>query len=52
MCNKHIRTDLMIVDPLLKGLQPKKFKEHIHRLRLGNIEDCHDTLELINVICF
>ncbi|XP_060198335.1 secreted RxLR effector protein 161-like [Lycium barbarum] len=32
---EHIRTDLMIADPLTKGLQPKTFKEHVHRMGLG-----------------
>ena len=33
------RMDLMIADPLAKGLQPKTFKEHVHRMGLGCIED-------------
>ncbi|XP_070013746.1 secreted RxLR effector protein 161-like [Nicotiana sylvestris] len=36
---EHIRTDLMIADPLTKGLQPKTFKEHVHRIGLGCIYD-------------
>ena len=32
---EHIRTDLMIADPLTKGLQPKTFTEHVHRMGLG-----------------
>ena len=32
---EHIRTDLMIADPLTKGLQPKTFKEYVHRMGLG-----------------
>jgi len=32
---EHIRTDLMIVDPLTKGLPLKTFKEHVHRMGLG-----------------
>ncbi|XP_075092034.1 uncharacterized protein LOC142172152 [Nicotiana tabacum] len=36
---EHIRTDLMIADPLMKGLQPKIFKEHVHRMGLGCIYD-------------
>ena len=36
---EHIRTDLMIVDPITKGLQPKTFKEHVHRMGLGCIDD-------------
>lgn len=35
---EHIRTDLMIADPLTKGLQPKTFKEHVHRMGLGCID--------------
>ena len=35
VCIEHIRTDLMIVDPLTKGSQPKTFKEHVHRIGLG-----------------
>ena len=46
----------MIADPITKGLQPKTFKEYVHRMGLGCIEDwlwwCYDTLELINVIYF
>ena len=38
-CIEHIRTGLMIADPLTKGLQPKTFKEHVHRMGLGCIED-------------
>ncbi|XP_070002322.1 secreted RxLR effector protein 161-like [Nicotiana sylvestris] len=36
---EHIRTDLMIADPLMKGLQPKIFKEHVHRMGLDCICD-------------
>ena len=36
---EHIRTDLMIADPLTKGFQPKTFKEHVHRMGLGCIDD-------------
>jgi len=32
---ENIRTDLMIADPLTKGLQPKTFKEHVQRMGLG-----------------
>ena len=39
VCIEHIRTDLMIADPLTKGLQLKTFKEHVHRMGLGCIED-------------
>ena len=33
---EHIKTDLMIADPLTKGLPPKTFKEHVHRMGLGS----------------
>ncbi|KAL3537274.1 hypothetical protein ACH5RR_000640 [Cinchona calisaya] len=36
---EHIRTDLMIANPLTKGLQPKTFKEHLHRMGLGYIDE-------------
>ncbi|XP_070019556.1 secreted RxLR effector protein 161-like [Nicotiana sylvestris] len=36
---EHIRTDLMIIDPLTKDLQRKIFKEHVHRMGLGCIYD-------------
>ena len=39
VCIEHIRTDLMIADPLTKGLQPKTFKEHVHRMGLGCTDD-------------
>ena len=39
VCIEHIKTDLMIADPLTKGLQPKIFKEHVHIMGLGCIED-------------
>ncbi|KAJ0085987.1 hypothetical protein Patl1_07883 [Pistacia atlantica] len=29
---KNIRIDLMIADLLTKGLPPKTFKEHVHRM--------------------
>jgi hypothetical protein len=35
----HIRTELMIADPLTKGLQPRQFKEHVQRMGLGCIND-------------
>ena len=31
----HIKTDMMIADPLTKGLQPKAFKGHVQRMGLG-----------------
>ena len=37
---EHVRTELMITDPLTKGLQPKTFKEHVHRMGLGSSEWC------------
>ena len=39
VCIEHIRTNLMIADPLTKGLQTKTFKEHVHRMDLGCIKD-------------
>ena len=30
----------MIADHLTKGLQPKTFKEHVHRMGLGCTDDC------------
>ena len=39
VCIEHIRTDLMIADPLTKGLQPKIFKEHVHRMGLCCTDD-------------
>ena len=38
-CIEHIRTDLMITNPLNKGLQPKTFKKHVHRTSLGCTDD-------------
>jgi len=35
----HIRTELMIADPLTKGLQPRQFKEHVQRMGLGCINN-------------
>ena len=35
----HIKTDLMVVDPLTKGLQPNLLKEHIHKIGLGCNDD-------------
>ena len=39
VCIEYIITDLMIANPLTKGLQLKTFKEHVHRMGLGCIED-------------
>lgn len=36
---EHISTDLMVADPLTKDLQPKTFKEHALRMRLGFIDN-------------
>ena len=35
---QHICTELIIADPLMKGIQPKLFKEHVLRMGLG----CND----------
>ena len=32
---EHVSTELMIVDPLTKGMPPSKFKEHINHTGLG-----------------
>ena len=39
VCIEPIRTDLMIANPLTKGLQPKTFKKHVHIMGFGCIED-------------
>ena len=36
MVIEHISTELMIIDPLTKGMPPLKFKDHIDRLGLGS----------------
>lgn len=33
---KHVSTELMIADPLTKGMPPKKFKDHVVRMGLGS----------------
>ena len=33
---EHVSTELMIVDPLTKGMPPLKFKDHVDRLGLGS----------------
>ena len=33
---KHVSTELMIVDPLTKGIPSLKFKDHVDRLGLGS----------------
>ncbi|XP_073067254.1 secreted RxLR effector protein 161-like [Primulina eburnea] len=35
MVIEHISTELMIADPLTKGIPPLKFKDHTERMRLG-----------------
>ena len=37
MSIEHINTELMVADPLTKGLPPKTFKEHVKRMGL----DCN-----------
>ena len=32
--NVHISTELMIVDPLTKGMPPMKFKDHVDRMEI------------------
>ena len=32
---EHVSTDLMLADPLTKGMSPFKFKDHVERMRLG-----------------
>ena len=34
---EHISTELMIADPLTKGMPPKNFKDHVKRMGLGSI---------------
>ena len=33
---EHISTELMIVDPLTKGIPPLKFKDHVDRSGIGS----------------
>ena len=33
----HISTRLIIADPLMKGLPPKTYKEHVEHMRLSSI---------------
>ena len=33
---EHISTELMIIDPLTKGMPLFKFKDHVERMRLGS----------------
>jgi hypothetical protein len=37
MVIEHISTELMIADPLTKGMPPLKFKDHIVDMGLGSI---------------
>ena len=37
---EHISTQLLIADPLTKGLTPKTFNEHVERMGLGLVSDC------------
>ena len=34
---EHISTELMIADPLTKGMPPFRFKDHVERIGLGSI---------------
>ena len=36
MVIKHVSTELMIADPLTKGMPPLKLKDHVDRLGLGS----------------
>lgn len=33
---EHINIELMIVDPLTKGMSSFKFKDHVEKMRLGS----------------
>ena len=37
MVIEHVSTDLMIVDPLTKGMPPKNFKGHVVPMGLGSM---------------
>ena len=37
MVIEHFSTELMIVDPLTKGMPPLRFKDHVVRMGLGSI---------------
>ena len=37
MVIEHVSTELMIVDPLTKGIPPFKFKDHVMNMGLGSI---------------
>ena len=32
---EHVSTELMIADPLTKGMPPKSFKDHVERMGVG-----------------
>ena len=34
---EHISTELMIADPLTKGMSPKHFKDHVTQMGLGSM---------------
>ena len=34
---EHVSTELMIADPLTKGMPPKNFKDHVERMGLGSV---------------
>jgi hypothetical protein len=34
---EHVSTELMIADPLTKGMPPLKFKDHVANMGLGSI---------------
>ncbi|KAL5829852.1 hypothetical protein ACOSQ3_019320 [Xanthoceras sorbifolium] len=34
---EHVSTELMIADPLTKGMPPFKFKDHVNNMGLGSI---------------
>ena len=37
MLIEHISTGLMIANPLMKGLPPKAYKEHVEHMRLNSV---------------
>ena len=34
---EHVNTELMIADPLTKGMPPKNFKDHVVQMGLGSM---------------
>ena len=44
---EHISTNLMIADPLTKGLTPESFNEHVERMDI--LEDCYRHYD--DVLC-